>query len=129
MKTITRINLFAISLPVVLLLGFLIFGGSVVIFAMWSTMLTGAIQVILSLILALKTKGNRQILRYISFVAIYFVMLYTESVLGAFPFTKTAVFNQVFFGLSVTIPVVLAIYLTMIIYDLEGGKMTQKQKP
>jgi hypothetical protein len=120
MKTIARINLFAICLPVFILVFGSFFYTGAIAFAMLSTILTGAIQIILSIILALKTNGNPQIYRYISFVAIYFMMLYAQTFFGSLPFTKNAVFEQIYFGLAVTVPLALAIYFTKIVYDLEG---------
>ena len=86
--------------------------------AILSTILTGGIQIILSIILALKINGNPQIFRYISFVAIYFIMLYAQTFFGGFPFAKSSVFDQIYFGLAVTAPLALAIYFTKIVYDL-----------
>lgn len=125
MKAIERIILFAISLPVFILITAVFFGGSAVMLALLSTIITGFIQVTLGLILLVCTDGNAQLIRYITFVTIYFLALYAQSAFALFKLTQTAVFEQLFYVFSVAAPIALAIYFTKIIYDI--SLKTQKK--
>ena len=127
MITIERINLFAISLPVFILITAIFFGGSAVMLALLSTIITGFIQVTLGLILLVCTNGNAQLIRYVTFVTIYFLALYAQSTLFALlRLPRTDVLEQLFYIFSVATPVALAIYFTKIIYDI--SLKTQKKQ-
>lgn len=110
MKIIKNLNTFAIGLPIILgLLGIAIndSAGNYIAYALYSTMITGLIQVILGLFLLYKEPKNRAIQLYIVATALFFFLWYLE----------VKLFHTDFLGyLLLPIPLLLAIYLSIIIY-------------
>lgn len=107
MKLIYRINIFAIGLPILLgLIG--IFFDIFLFYALISLMLTGLIQVLLGVYLFVNNPKDTNLKIYLGTVMAYFSSWFfienSDLDLGNFTF--------IFF----TIPALLAIYLTVIIF-------------
>jgi len=107
MKTIKYINTFAISLPFAILLTYPIFKETVFFFSLYSTMLTGFLQVVLGLILLFSDTKNLHIRIYILVVILFFLLWYPNATL----FDS----NELTYFLF-AIPPTLAIYLSVLIY-------------
>lgn len=109
MKTIKTLNTIAIGLPLTLLL-LSIIANEMLFFAAYSTMITGAIQVLLGLFLFIKEPTNRRVIAYLLVVATFFLLWYYNATIGYSDFLSTILFP---------IPLVLALYLSIIIYKKE----------
>lgn len=107
MKTIKYINTFAISLPFAILLAYPIFKETVFFFSLYSTMLTGLLQIALGLILFFKNTKNLAVIIYLTAVILFFLLWY----LNATHFDL----NELTYFLFV-VPPTLAIYLSILIY-------------
>ena len=110
MKILKHINTLAIGLPITLLLIGLIVndpGQNFIGYALFSTMLTGLIQVLLGLFLLYKNSKNKHLRIYILSVILFFLLWYINSLLNYF--------NIITFILFL-IPLILAAYFSLIIY-------------
>lgn len=110
MKTIKYINTFAISLPILLgLLGIIIndSAGNYIAYALYSTMLTGFLQVVLGLILLFNEPKNQHIIIYLIAVIVFFMLCYLNATL--FDSNKLTYF-------LFAVPPTLAVYLSVLIY-------------
>lgn len=107
MKTIKYINTFAISLPFAILLAYPIFKETVLFFSLYSTMLTGFLQIVLGLILLFNEPKNQQIISYLIAVILFFTLWYLNVTL----FDS----NELTYFLF-AIPPTLAVYLSVLIY-------------
>ncbi|MFY0483480.1 hypothetical protein ACI6PS_12825 [Flavobacterium sp. PLA-1-15] len=113
MKTIKYINTFAISLPIILaLIGIIINDttGNYFGYALFSTMLTGFLQVMLGLTLFFTNTNNKPITIYLSAVVLFFLLWYLNT-----NFIDYDVLNYCLFAA----PPILAVYLSLIIYKKE----------
>lgn len=107
MKTIKYLNTFAVGLPFLILLTYPIYLDTSIFYALYSTMITGFIQVILGLVMLFREPKNKFIITYLITVLLFFLLWYLNM----------NVFNSdymTFFLFSV--PPILAIYLSIIIY-------------
>lgn len=109
MKTVKTINTIAIGLPLSLLL-ISIIANEMLFFAAYSTMITGAIQVLLGLFLFVKEPSNKLVIAYLLIVAAFFLLWYYNATIGYSDFLSTILFP---------IPLVLAVYLSIIVYKKE----------
>lgn len=111
MKQIYYCNLFAIGLPLLLaIMG--IVNDTLLFFALLSTILTGLIQVVLGVFLFLKNQRNLSVKIYLGGVILYFLLYF---IINAADLN----FDSFIYILTLT-PVILAIYLTIIIYKLKS---------
>jgi choline-glycine betaine transporter len=106
MKTIKNLNLFAIALPIVLSTLFII-DINFLILGLVSTIATGFIQLGIGLKMLFDNPKNKNLQAYITAVALFFTLCFVHSKTG---------YNDYFGYCLVFIPIVLAIYLTLIIY-------------
>ncbi|MES2862901.1 MAG: hypothetical protein V4666_02170 [Bacteroidota bacterium] len=110
MKTLKNLNTLAIGLPLTLLIIGLIIndpGQNFIGFALFSTMLTGLIQVLLGLFLLYKNPNNKFLKIYFNSVILFFLLWYINAEIIRSP---------IFTYFLIPIPMVLAIYLSIIIY-------------
>ena len=107
MKAIKNINTFAIGLPFLILLTYPIAKESAYFFALFSTMATGFIQVLLAIKLIVREPSNRNLQIYFAGVIFFFCLWFINSQIY---YNDTI--DYILFG----IPPVLAIYLSILIY-------------
>lgn len=110
MKSLKHLNTFAISLPIALLIiGTIIndAAGNWIGFALFSTMLTGLIQLVLGLALFFKNTKNRYLKTYLITVILFFLLLYVNI---------KVFYSDIFYFFLYPIPLILAIYFSLIIY-------------
>lgn len=110
MKIIKHINTFAIGLPLTLLLIGLIKddpGQNFIGYALFSTILTGLIQVLLGLFLWYKNPRSIHLRIYIISVILFFLLWYLNSLIN---------YLDILTFILLPIPLILAIYLSIIIY-------------
>jgi len=110
MKIIKILNHIAIGTPLVLAFAG-IFDYVLIIWAIWSLVLTGAIQVFIGLYLVYKHPQNKLILCYITAVVIFFGLWYLN--------TNIIHSETLGYCLYVT-PLILCIYLSYIVYSKEN---------
>ncbi|KAF2333234.1 hypothetical protein [Flavobacterium daemonense] len=107
MRTIKNINTFAIALPFIIFLSTCIFGEGAIIFALLSTMITGLLQVLLGIKMLVDNPKARNLQIYISAVVLFFGLWFVNKLTGYHDFLSY---------ILVPIPLILAIYLSIIIY-------------
>jgi hypothetical protein len=107
MKAVKYLNTFAIGLPFLILTAYPIYDETSIFYALYSTMITGFIQVILGLYLFIKEPKNKFIIAYLSTVILFFSLWYFNM----------NIFYSDYIGFSLfPIPLILAIYLSFLIY-------------
>ena len=106
MKTIKKINTFAIALPFIIAV-FAISNENLLIIALLSTMATGFIQVLISLYLLVQEPRNKYLQIYLVIVILFFGLWFINA---NYHYSDELIF------LLFALPVVLAIYLSIIIY-------------
>jgi len=110
MKTIKFLNTIAIGIPIILAtIGYIIndISGNYYGYALFSTILTGLIQIILGIILLFKFKNNIHYKIYFANVIIFFALWIWSPIINKIDyFTYTLIY----------IPPILAIYLSIMIY-------------
>lgn len=107
MKVIKILNTFAITLPFVILIAYPIFKEAVFIYAMFSTMVTGFIQVVLGVKMLINEPTNKHLQNYISGVVLFFTFLFFNSQSRSYDTISCILFAT---------PPILAVYLSVIIY-------------
>jgi hypothetical protein len=110
MKTLKYINTFAIGLPLILLsIGFIIndAAGNWIGSALFSTILTGLIQVLLGLFLLYKNPKNKHLRIYIVSVIVFFLLWFID---------VKIFYSDILSYILFSIPLILAIYFSIIIY-------------
>jgi hypothetical protein len=107
MEKIKKINLFAIGLPIIILITYPIFNEGAIAFSILSTMITGLIQVLISFQMILEKTNNKHLQIYIISVIVFFCLCYVNSLIDCINFLTY---------ILITFPPILAIYLTIIIY-------------
>ncbi|WP_026710351.1 hypothetical protein [Flavobacterium filum] len=106
MKYLKILNTVAIGIPIVLaFLG--IFDEGMLMYAFVSTMATGFIQVILGLVLLIKNPKNWYFISYITIVILFFGLWY---------YNVTIYYSDYLTFCLFPIPLLLAIYLSILIY-------------
>ena len=116
MKILKHINTFAIGLPIILLvIGLTINdpGQNFIGYALFSTMLTGLIQVLLGLFLLYKNSKNKHLRIYIIAVNLFFLLWHINSLIN---------YLDILTFILLPIPLILAIYLSVIIYTKKETK-------
>ena len=109
MKYLKILNTVAIGTPIVLaFLG--IFDVGMLMFALVSTMATGFIQVVLGIFLLIKNPENWYFINYILIVILFFGLWY---------FNLNIYYSDILTYLLFPIPLLLAIYLSILIYKRE----------
>ena len=106
MKTIKYLNTIAIGLPLVLTI-LSIIDISLIILAIYSTMITGAIQLLIGLIILIKEPRNKYIIAYFLVVIAFFSLWY---------FNVKIIYSDILTFTLFPIPLILAIYLSILIY-------------
>ena len=109
MKTIKYLNTIAIGLPLVLTI-LSIIDISLIILAIYSTMITGAIQLLIGLIILIKEPRNKYIIAYFLVVIAFFSLWY---------FNVKIIYSDLLTFTLFPIPLLLAIYLSVLIYKKE----------
>ncbi|WP_329804623.1 hypothetical protein [Flavobacterium facile] len=110
MKLFKYINTFAIGLPLTLLLIGLIIndpGQNFIGYALFSTMLTGLIQVLLGLFLLYKNSKNKYLIIYIIAVILFFLLWFINVRINYLDIITCILFP---------IPLIIAAYFSLIIY-------------
>lgn len=109
MKTIKYLNTFAVGLPILIGL-FSLIDINYIGTALVSTMLTGFIQVVLALLLLYYNPSHKYLQIYIATVILFFTLWY---------FNATIFYSDYLTFFLFPIPLILAIYLSIIIYKKE----------
>ena len=109
MKTIKILNTFAVGLPLLLAIISLIVN-ELLIIAAYSTMITGAIQLLLGLFLFMKEPRNKYLILYLLVVIAFFSLWYYNVSISYCDYLGYILFP---------IPLLLAIYLSILIYKKE----------
>lgn len=107
MKTIKYLNTFAIGLPFFILITYFIYKDNSIFWALYSTMVTGFIQVTLSIFLLIKNPKDKFILGYLASVVLFLLLWY---------FNDIFLYSTFLIWTLIAIPPILAIYLSCIIY-------------
>lgn len=107
MKNINYLNYFAVGLPLIILASYPIFKEGALFFSLLSTMLTGLIQVILGIKMFADDTKNKFLSIYIFLVLLFFGLCTLNSIIG---------FNYIINFIIFSLPPLLAIYLSVIIY-------------
>ena len=107
MKTIKKLNSFAIGLPILIIITYPIFKESSLFFSLLSTIITGFVQVILGSWLLFKTPNDTKLQLYITSVAGFFLLWFINAQMQ---------YNDTLTLFLFFIPLILAIYLSVIIY-------------
>lgn len=107
MKTLKHINTFAIGLPIAILITYPIFKEGSLVWAAISTMLTGFLQVLIGIYLWLLNMKNISINIYLISVILFFSTWYYNYLID---------YNDNITKILLGIPLVLAIYLSTIVY-------------
>ncbi|WP_395052372.1 hypothetical protein [Flavobacterium sp.] len=106
MKIIKYLNTFAIGLPIILAILSLV-NEKYIGTALVSTILTGLIQVILGLLLLYHNPENKYLQTYIITVVLFFFIWY---------YNVNIIYTELLTYILYPIPLILAIYLSFIIY-------------
>lgn len=107
MKTIKYLNTFAVGLPIAILITYPIFKEGSLFFALLSTMVTGFIQVCLGLKLLFDEPKNSKFQIYIAAVFGFFSLWLFNVQIG---------YEDIISYILISIPVILAIYISILIY-------------
>lgn len=110
MKYLKFLNTLAIGIPIMILITYPIFKDDALFWGLFSTMLTGLIQVIIGLILLLKNPRNWHFISYILIVILFFGLWY---------FNVNVYYSDYLTFCLLPIPLLLAIYLSFLIYKRE----------
>ncbi len=109
MTTIKYLNTIAIGIPLILTILSIINNG-LIILAIYSTIITGVIQVLLGLIILIKEPHNKYIIIYFLVVIAFFSLWY---------FNVKIIYSDLLTFTLFPIPLILAIYLSILIYKKE----------
>ncbi|RRA96835.1 hypothetical protein [Paenimyroides viscosum] len=115
MKAIKILNTIVVAIPLALgLIDLILQDGAYLIYALWFTMITGGVQVLLGIILAIKLHNNLHFKIYLIGVVGYFFLIYLAD-----EFDLSHGFSYLMF----TIPALLAVYLSVLIYKLPNHEL------
>ncbi len=109
MKTIKNLNTFAVGLPLIILITYPFFKEGSLLFALLSTMITGLIQFCLGLSLLFEMPDNSKFQIYIVAVFAFFTLWFITAQTG---------YEDIISYILFSIPVILAIYLSILIYKI-----------
>ena len=107
MNLIKALNTIAIAIPLLILITYPIFKESSLLFGLLSTMITGLIQVIIGLKLLFDKPKDRHIQTYIGAAIGFFTLWFINFQIG---------YNNIITYILLPIPLILAIYLSTLIY-------------
>jgi hypothetical protein len=110
MKTIKILNTIAVGIPIILMLIGIIkqdSAGEFIGYALFSTMFTGFVQVVLGILLLIRFPNNRYYQIYIVSVISFFVLWF------------------IVYSLLLWIPPCLAVYLSILIYSRPNNELSQ----
>ncbi|WDF62985.1 hypothetical protein [Flavobacterium sp. KACC 22763] len=107
MKIIKKINTFAIALPFTIFLTAIIFGEGAVMLALLSTMLTGFLQFSIGVKMLVENPKDQSLQIYMTGVAFFFGLWFINNLIG---YNNTLTFTLF------PMPIILAIYLSIIVY-------------
>ncbi|MFG4004656.1 hypothetical protein [Flavobacterium aquidurense] len=107
MKTTKQLNTFAIGLPLLILLTYPITKEGALVYAMLSTIITGFVQVLLGIKMIFEEPHNRYIQIYIGGVVLFFLICF---------FQIEIYYNEYIRVILISMPAILAIYLSILIY-------------
>ena len=107
MKNVFKLNLFFVGIPIILCL-FGLINESYFYLGLISTILTGIFQVVISIKMIQDEPNDKNIKIYLAGVILFFFSLFIVSKIGLYDWI-----NYIF----LTIPPILAIYLSVIIYN------------
>lgn len=110
MKIIKIINTIAILIPLIILAFYPIFKEDAIYLSLYSTMITGFLQVALGIILLIENPKNSYFISYILIVILFFGLWY---------FNLNIYYSDILTYLLFPIPLLLAIYLSILIYKRE----------
>lgn len=110
MKIIKNFNTFAILLPFTILICYPFVKETAFFFSMLSTMVTGAIQVLLAIYLLFRMPKNSHLIFYLIMVVLFFILWKLNDSLG---------YHDVLSLFLFVMPVCLLVYLSCIIYNLK----------
>jgi apolipoprotein N-acyltransferase len=108
MKTTQKINTFAIALPFAIAITYPIFTEGALFFAALSTIVTGFLQFSIGVKLLVDNPRNRNLQIYMSGVVFFFGLWLVNSLIDYIDFITYILFP---------IPFILAIYLSLLIYQ------------
>jgi len=115
MKAIKIINTMVVAVPLLLcLIDLILQDGAYLMYALFFTMITGGVQVLLGIILAIKLYKNLHFKIYLIGVVGYFFLAYLAQ-----EFNLSHGFSYLMF----TIPSLLAVYLSVLIYKLPNHEL------
>jgi len=107
MKIIKYMNSFAIALPFLIALTYPIIEENAIFLSLYSTMVTGFVQVILGITLFFKNPKDKFINAYLISVLLFFGLWY---------FNMNVYYLNFLTNFLLPIPLILAIYLSVLIY-------------
>lgn len=107
MTALQKMNTLALAIPFAIAITAPIFKEGAIIFALLSTMLTGLIQFSLGVIMLIDNPKDTKIQVYITAVVLFFILWLFNSFIG---------YNNFINYVLVPVPLILAIYLSVLIY-------------
>lgn len=107
MKALKNMNTLALAIPFAIAITFPIFKEGALIFALLSTMITGFIQVCIGIKMLIDNPKEKNIQFYISGVIVFFGVWFVNHLIG---------YNDFLNYILLPIPLILAIYLSLLIY-------------
>ncbi|KUJ63633.1 hypothetical protein AR687_00150 [Flavobacteriaceae bacterium CRH] len=109
MKTIKNTNIFALALPFAILLTYPFIQEGAFGFSLLSTMITGFLQFCIGVKMLVDNPKNKDLQIYMTGVIVFFILWFINIDLN---------YNDILSYVSFSMPPILAIYLTLIIYKI-----------
>lgn len=109
MKTIKNINTFAVILPFAILFTYPFIQEGALIFSLLSTMITGFLQFCIGVKMLVDNPRNKDLQLYMTGVIVFFILWFINTEIN---------YNDILSFVSFSMPPILAIYLTLIIYKI-----------
>ena len=107
MTALQKMNTLALAIPFIIVITYPVFKEGAILFALLSTMLTGLIQFSIGVKMLIDNPKDRNIQIYIFAVALFFALWYFNDFIG---------YNNFMTYILFPIPLILAIYLSILIY-------------
>ena len=108
MKTIKKINAFALGLPFAIAITYPVFKEGALFFAALSTMVTGFLQFSVGVKMLVDNPGDKNLRIYMSGVIFFFGLWFVNGLIH---------YNDIITYILFPIPVILAFYLSLLIYQ------------
>jgi hypothetical protein len=109
MNTIKKTNTFALALPLAILLTYPFIQEGALIFSLLSTIITGFLQFCIGVKMLVDNPRNKDLQIYMTGVIVFFILWFINIDLD---------YNDILSYVSFSMPPILAIYLTLIIYKI-----------